>query len=459
MSINTEMTMNLMNPTQPVLRAAWGLPLLAGLLASCGGGGGSAPTLSGTVRGLAPQGVMVLSVNGTSQSFSTSVFASQMPLSFSRSFLPGEHYTITVQTHPAGQICAVLQAASGRLDGSVSNVLVECHTTRLNDTGVQAAAPAGVSALSPDSLHGRDAEAARLTKVGSGAFGFDFTKVCSSGDLVDSVGGCPTGATWACVRDNVTGLMWRRSDIAYAGAAPAASESLCGRINWRAPTVHELLSIVHAGRTEAPYADPDFFDFGSTALVFLSSEAYLDGAGKSWVVDFGNAGAAGFFSTGGAELRRARWVSGTSALDDPASSAYSKTDVDPNYVIIDTRRELMWLVPKALSQGTWADAVASVTAVNTAAPGGYGDWRLPNRSELDALVNRSRSRPAMDPVVASAIPSASDASVVYWSASTSVQNPLSAWVVDFSFGDISAKLKTDPARLVYVRNRAFNAAP
>ena len=101
----------------------------------------------------------------------------------------------------------------------------------------------------------------------------------------------------------------------------------------------------------------------------------------------------------------------------------------------------------------------SVAAVNAAAPGGYADWRLPNRSELDALVNRSRSRPAMDPVVASAIPSTSDASVVYWSASTSVLDTSRAWVVDFSFGDISAKLKTDPARLVYVRNRAFNAAP
>ena len=45
------------------------------------------------------------------------------------------------------------------------------------------------------------------------------------------------------------------------------------------------------------------------------------------------------------------------------------------------------------------------------------------------------------------------------SASTSIQNTDRAWVVDFTFGDISDKAKTDTARLVYVRNRAFNNAP
>jgi hypothetical protein len=175
-------------------------------------------------------------------------------------------------------------------------------------------------------------------------------------------------------------------------------------------------------------------------------------------VDFNNAGAAGAYNTAGVEQRRARWVSGTSALDDPPSAAYTRTDVDPNYVIIDTRRELMWLVPKTLSQGTWAAAVDGVATINGAAPGGYVDWRLPNRSELDALVNRSRDRPAMDPVVSAAIPNSNDASVIYWTSSSSVLNSDFAWVIDFSFGDISPKAKSDSARLIYVRNRAFNNA-
>jgi hypothetical protein len=337
----------------------------------------------------------------------------------------------------------------------VSDVLVECHTARLNDTGIGGGTPAQSAVLQPDSAQGRDAEVARLTKVGSGELGFDFTRICSSGDVVDAQGGCPTGATWACVRDNVTELMWRRADAAYEGNAPAASESLCGRINWRAPSVHELLSIVHAGKTAAPYVDGSFFE--ATAAPSLTSETYADGQGEPWAVDFGSAGVAGRYTVGAQELRRARWVSGTSRLDDPASQSYKRTEVPPNYVIIDTSREVMWLVPKALEQGDWPQAVNSVAAVNATAPGGHADWRLPNRSELDSLVNRKLKQPAMDPVVAGAIADPLDASVVYWSSSAQVSSPTSAWVVDFTYGDISAKLKTQKARLIYVRNRAFNA--
>lgn len=431
------------------------------LLAACGGGGAERPTLGGEVRGLTANGVLELSVNGSSQSFTTSVFTEKIDISFSRSFSAGDSYAITVQKHPQGQICAVLRSASGTLNASVRNVLVECHTTRLNDTGVQGTTAAEISALAPDSLNGRDAEASRLTKVGSGVFGFDYSKICPSGEMVDSQGGCPASANWACVRDNVTGLMWRRSDVTYGGSVPPTlgSESLCGRTNWRAPTVHELLSTVHAGKAAAPYADTDYFDFSSSGRVFLSAESYRGVVNTSWVVDFGNAGASGSFTNGNPEVRRARWVSGTSALDDPNSSAYSKRDVDANYVIIDTSRELMWLVPKSLGQGTWSAAVAEVAAVNAALPGTYGDWRLPNRSELDALVNRSLDRPAMDPVVAAAIPNSNDASVIYWSSSTYSRNTNRAWVVDFSFGDITEQDKTGQARFIYVRNRAFNNPP
>lgn len=447
-----------MHKKTAVLRACVFAPLMAvGLLVGCGGGGGAAPpTLTGTILGLAPNGVLELRVNGQAQSFSTTIYANQMPLSFSRAFSAGESYSIDVQKHPVGQICAVLRSASGKLDSSVSDVRVECHTTRLNDTGIAGSTTTQTSALAPDSQAGRDAEVARLTKVGAGAQGFDYTKVCTGGREVDAVGACPTGESWDCVRDNVTGLMWRRSDVAYSGAAPVSTDSQCGRTNWRAPTVHEMLSVVHAGKSAAPFVDADYF--GVAAAPFFTSETYLDGSGNPWAVDLSNAGAVGLYTPGGTELRRALWVSGTSALNDPLSSAYTKTDISSQFVIIDTSRELMWLVPKTLVDGDWAGAVASVATVNAAVPGGYGDWRLPNRSELDALVNRSRKLPAMDPVVGSAIADPLNA-VTYWSSSPYVASPSSnAWVVDFSYGDISVKLKTTNARYIYVRNRAFNNA-
>ena len=440
---------------------ALGTILLLGALSGCGGGGGVSPppTLSGEIKGLAPAVKLILSVNGQAQEFSTPQYAQQPALNFTRSFFGGETYAIDVVKHPAGQICAVLRARTGVLTNSVSNVLVECHTTRLNDTGIRGSTPQQTAAGTPDSSSGRDAEADRLTKVGSGAFGFDYSKVCTSGALVDSEGKCPTGQTWDCVRDNVTGLMWRRVDVAFTGSTPDATLALCGRVNWRLPTVHELLSIVHAGKDASPYLDTDFFTAIQPATPFLSSETYRDGTGARWAVDFNNGGATGKLVLGSSA--RARWVSGSSALNDPepTPSAYRTTDINANYRIIDTQRELMWLVPKDLVQRNWAGAQTELSSVNGASLGDYGDWRLPNRSELDALANRNFKTPAMDPMVRDAIASPDAASVVYWSSSTWLRDTGSAWVVDFFYGDITPKLKTESARLIFVRNRAFNAAP
>jgi hypothetical protein len=440
---------------------ALGTILLLGALSGCGGEGGVSPppTLSGEIKGLAPAVKLILSVNGQAQEFSTPQYAQQPALNFTRSFFGGETYAIDVVKHPAGQICAVLRARTGVLTNSVSNVLVECHTTRLNDTGIRGSTPQQTAAGAPDSSSGRDAEADRLTKVGSGAFGFDYNKVCSSGALVDSAGLCPTGQTWDCVRDNVTGLMWRREDVAFSGAPPVAAEKRCGLENWRLPTVHELLSIVHAGKDASPYLDTDFFTAIQPATPFLTSETYRDGTGARWAVDFNNGGATGKLVLGSSA--RARWVSGSSALNDPepTPSAYRTTDINANYRIIDTQRELMWLVPKDLVQRNWAGAQTELSSVNGASLGDYGDWRLPNRSELDALANRNFKTPAMDPMVRDAIASPDAASVVYWSSSTWLRDTGSAWVVDFFYGDITPKLKTESARLIFVRNRAFNAAP
>ena len=90
--------MNFLNRTPGRRLAAWSVPLIAGLLASCGGGGGNPdPTLSGEVRGLAPGGVLVMTVNDAAQSFTSSVFVPSIPLSFSRRFFVGESYSITAQ--------------------------------------------------------------------------------------------------------------------------------------------------------------------------------------------------------------------------------------------------------------------------------------------------------------------------------------------------------------------------
>jgi hypothetical protein len=101
--------------------------------------------------------------------------------------------------------------------------------TALNDTGQTQCFDGGVlaactetntgdSATHPrqDGRFGRDARAGEglLARVGAGAAGFDFTKICNSGEAA-ATGTCPENPRpgsdpneWGCTRDNVTGLLW-----------------------------------------------------------------------------------------------------------------------------------------------------------------------------------------------------------------------------------------------------------
>jgi hypothetical protein len=453
------------NLMQVASRALRGMCVAAAavLLTSCGGGGREPALLSGEVRGLIAQRTLVLQVNGTPlEDISSAVYRPSVPFSVPDTLVGLDaSYTISVRKHPLGQICAVTRDGSGKLAQTVSTVTVECHATRLNDTGLVD------PASTPDSATGRDAERLRLTKDQQieqggplGHAGFDFTKICTRGLDVDAQGGCPSGETWECTRDNVTGLLWRRSDVAYStGLVPS---DWCGRTKWRAPFVHELLSLVNLGQTlpDEPYVDTNFFAVGRAPL--YSGEDYLGEApGTKWALDIGNRGLAGAYSPQNPpnETRRVLWVQGDSAVNDPLASDYDVTQISQDFKVVDTRRDLVWLVPQQPQALTWQEAVESVSAINADAPDGRTDWRLPNRSELNSLVKRSETDPALDSKVEGAFAAGFDFSQVFW---TSTPDPLYAtlaWQVGFFRGDITTGEKTNQARVIYVRNRVFDQQP
>ncbi|MBZ2189930.1 DUF1566 domain-containing protein [Alcanivorax sp. JB21] len=193
----------------------------------------------------------------------------------------------------------------------------------LNDTGVVTCAPSSGASLpcysaavasypGQDAVHGRDAQARddqNFQKIGAGAAGFDFTRLCGSGATA-GFGECPENPTpgdgpndWACTRDNVTGLIWEvklddagqlrhgghtytwyntdpdtnggdagRLDggtcagsacdtQAYVAAINALNEGngLCGVRDWRLPDRVALQSVVHYGRSSGPALDTEYF--------------------------------------------------------------------------------------------------------------------------------------------------------------------------------------------------------
>lgn len=106
---------------------------------------------------------------------------------------------------------------------------------------------------------------------------------------------------------------------------------------------------------------------------------------------------------------------------------------------------------------TWYDAFnVKIAALNSGGGfAGHTDWRLPNRFELDTLVDLGRVGPAIDPAfTTSCAPSCTvttcscTQSNYYWSSTTLQSSPTYAWFVDFSNGDVLPNAKSN---FLYVR--------
>ncbi len=211
----------------------------------------------------------------------------------------------------------------------------------LNDTGIDfcrdhaSGADTAVSATTTcqplpthgaqDARYGRDAAAAKgvLPKVGAGGKGFDFSKISNSGAVLPASATLGTGpADWACTYDNNTGLMWEVKTTSglrsqshtytwydsvhnYGGNPGTASggscatvgrcdteklvadvnaAGLCGKTDWRMPTLQELYNLADRGRVN-PAIDPAYFP-NTLASFFWSASPYAGNSDDAWYVYF-----------------------------------------------------------------------------------------------------------------------------------------------------------------------------
>lgn len=229
--------------------------------------------------------------------------------------------------------------------------------TELNDTGIDFCADDTTNIASDDlstqkaagcdqvaTTHpgqdghlGRDAaaRAGTLIKIGTGAVGFDFTRICINGEAAGT-GSCPavpgigtSPTSWGCVRDNVTGLMWEAKPAAFnllrsvrhsyswfdptagigqgvqdggfcaaqAGCTDPAFGSdthayvqavnatgLCGTNDWRLPSIDELHSISHLGQTNPAISQGNFP--ATTGDIYWTGTMVAGFSSEAWYVDF-----------------------------------------------------------------------------------------------------------------------------------------------------------------------------
>ena len=344
-----------------------------------------------------------------------------------------------------------------------------------------------------DEHYGRDKQPP--AKTGGGAGGFDFTALAADTGLPTTVG------AHACVKDNVTGLIWEVKTA--GGLRPAAStyswydgnypsgysyhgrvnggtctttggcdtqsyvnyinsgNGLCGKTNWRMPTVRELQGIVHYGAAAgSPAIDPTYFP-NTQSGSYWSGAPYGGNVENfaAWGVDFTKGAVFGGTQDLTGYVRLVSDTTTTSAgpaagVDQQSCSNASVTATTPSMTIngdevTDPSTGLTW---KRCSVGqTWTGSTCSDnpsmltwSAALKAAVAAGADWRLPNVKELRSLVEECKIGPAINsrlfPTSATA-----PARLPYWTGSPANTANLpyaavgnDAWVVYFDDGNVNA---------------------
>lgn len=190
----------------------------------------------------------------------------------------------------------------------------------LNDTGqitcVKGSRISGqCTGTGQDADHGRDVSVPRAK---DGWRGFQFVKVCNNGSVAGK-GGCLASAVqgpgpndWGCTQDKVTGLVWELktndgglhdrnrlfndvpNDPANANVQVAAvnAAGLCGKQDWRRPSVDELFGLVDLHEQSAgffPGMELNWFPDHSNGDSYWTNGIYADpdSAPRSWFVRFG----------------------------------------------------------------------------------------------------------------------------------------------------------------------------
>lgn len=128
--------------------------------------------------------------------------------------------------------------------------------------------------------------------------------------------------------------------------------------------------------------------------------------------------------------------------------------------VTDNETGLMWqkcplgltgniCLTNAVQNLSWQGALA---AANANTDYGYSDWRLPNKNELESLVEDACHSPAINetifrnPIVGNQIYDN------YWSSSQAGSGQTTAWTVDFDGGGVYSGTKSMKRRVRLVRN-------
>lgn len=319
--------------------------------------------------------------------------------------------------------------------------------------------PGGLNGTGAAEGFGRDSDPLTNSDV-DGRLGFSFTKL-------------PNEANWLCTRDNVTGLVWLGQIVPRFAEYPVPEvmtfadaqwgllidrdASACGLDRWHLPSVAELQTLWDSGALEPPLIDTRWFP-GQRPAPYWTSTISSNPAPNirmrwAWIVDFDTGASHATYYDHPDVKQHVRLVAGGLRSDVPAATGCTN---QPRYVdhgdgtVTDQLAGLMWKKCAEGLQGascdqagsdpvsTWGDALARPGVVNADPAGkglGYADWRLPTRSELSSLADRSLCyAPAIDHAT---FPHTEGA--YFWSSTPVRSDPGARWTVEFREGSVAAR--------------------
>jgi hypothetical protein len=103
-------------------------------------------------------------------------------------------------------------------------------------------------------------------------------------------------------------------------------------------------------------------------------------------------------------------------------------------IVTDEKTALVWQ-DTPTDPMAWEDALLYCEELSLE---GKDDWRLPNKKELESLINYGASNPSIDSSFTHVLPS------LYWSSTTKANYSDHAWVASFFWGYVQGELKTQP---------------
>jgi hypothetical protein len=221
------------------------------------------------------------------------------------------------------------------------------------------------------------------------------------------------------VRDNVTRLEWQK-DTAPGTYTWQQAEDYCnnlvlgGHSDWRLPTVKELSILVDSSVVRpGPVIDPTFSN--TVSSFYWSSTTKANLPDNAWNVSFITGGVAYISKSMGYYVRAVRGEQLPNNFKDNGDGT-----------ITDSSTGLMWQMDGSTTR-QWKEALSYCENLTLA---DYNDWRLPNRNELQSIVDYTRYNPTIDPIFANTESSR------YWSSTTDASYPDATQFVHFSNGDI-----------------------